>query len=183
MKGHFLTQVFNPFVVKSSYFNKKNLTLKHFTSLFIIQFIALVVSAQNYGNIEFIENKGQWDKSVQYKGSVSNGTFFIRNGGFTVVQHNPRDFAYVARFLHGFNPDGRPVSPNDRIILHSHAYHVDFVGASPGLRTLPDKIIPTYNNYFKGNDASRWAGDCHIFQAITLKDVYPDVDVRYYTDN
>ena len=25
--------------------------------------------------------------------------------------------------------------------------------------------------------------DCRIYQAITLKDVYPNVDVRYYTDN
>ena len=25
--------------------------------------------------------------------------------------------------------------------------------------------------------------DCQIYQAITLKNVYPNVDVRYYTDN
>ena len=51
------------------------------------------------------------------------------------------------------------------------------------LQIIPDKIIPTYNNYFIGNDPSKWASECHIYQAITLKNVYPDVDVRYYTDN
>ncbi|MGH2553356.1 MAG: PKD domain-containing protein, partial [Chitinophagaceae bacterium] len=30
---------------------------------------------------------------------------------------------------------------------------------------------------------SKWAGDCRIYQAINLYNVYPNIDVRYYTDN
>ena len=51
-----------------------------------------------------------------------------------------------------------------------------------GLRLIPDKPIPTYNNYFIGNNPSKWAADCKIYQGITIKEVYPGVDVRYYTD-
>jgi gliding motility-associated-like protein len=183
MRGHFLTQVFNPSFKKFGYFNINNFTLKRFLVFAALIAPAFAATAQSYNNIEFIENKGQWDSRVQYKGNVSNGTFFIRSGGFTVVQHNPVDFAGVSRFLHGQNADGSPVKPTDKFVLRSHAWDVDFIGASPGIKTVPDKVIPTYNNYFIGNDQSKWAGDCKIYQAITLKDVYPNIDVRYYTDN
>ena len=70
-----------------------------------------------------------------------------------------------------------------KLTVRSHAYNVDFVGASPNMQVVPDKPLPTYNNYFIGNDPSKWASECRIYQAITLKNVYPNVDVRYYTDN
>jgi hypothetical protein len=117
MKSRFLTQVFNPDLIFISYFNRNNYTLKRFllfTTLLVFTFAA---SAQSHNNIEFIENKGQWDNSVLYKGDVSNGAFFIRSGGFTVLQHNPVDFANVGKFLHGQNPDGSPVSPDQQQIL------------------------------------------------------------------
>ena len=183
IRRHFLTQVFNPFLLKIGYFNTNNLTLKRFFFLATLFFTAFAGTAQSHNNIEFIENKGQWDSRVQYKGDVSNGSFFIRSGGFTVVQHNPADFAGVARFLHGHTAEGLPVKPTDKFVLHSHSWNVDFVGASANIKTVADKVISTYNNYFIGNDESKWASDCHIYQAITLKDVYPNIDVRYYTDN
>ena len=101
MKDFFLTQVFNPFLLKFSYFNINNLTLKRFLIFATLHISAFAATAQSYNNIEFIENKGQWDSRVQYKGNVSNGAFFIRSGGFTVLQHKPEDFATASRFLHG----------------------------------------------------------------------------------
>ncbi|TAL41574.1 MAG: hypothetical protein EPN92_12770, partial [Chitinophagaceae bacterium] len=66
--------------------------------------------------------------------------------------------------------------------LRSHAYNVDFVGASPGYEIIPDKPLSAINNYYIGNDPSKWGPGCRIFQAVTLKNVYPNVDVRYYTE-
>jgi gliding motility-associated-like protein len=183
MKGYFLTQVFNPHLTFFSYFNRNNYTLKRITLFTALLISSFALSAQSYNNIEFIENKGQWDSRVLYKGDVSNGSFFIRSGGFTVVQHNPVEYANVGKFLHGQNPDGSPVSPNQTMVLNSHAYHVDFLETSADIRTVPSKVIQTYNNYFIGNDQSKWGKNCKIFQAVTLENVYPNVDVRYYTDN
>jgi gliding motility-associated-like protein len=183
MQRAFLTQVFNPIPVKFSYFNKKQLTLKTPLALLLLLISFSCSLAQGPGNIEFVENKGQWDDRVQFKGSVSGGSFLIRNGGFTIVQHNAADLAALGRFSHGFKMDGSLVTAEDKIVVRSHAYHVDFVGASAQLKTVPDKLIPTYNNYFIGNNPSKWASNCQIFQAITMQDVYPNVDVRYYTDN
>ena len=183
MKGHFLTQVFNPYITFISYFNRNKNTLKKALIIAALLLSFYAATAQNYNNIEFVENKGQWDNRVLYKGDVSNGSFFIRDGGFTVLQHNPVDFENVGRMLHGQNADGSPVRSDQKLILHSHAYNVDFVGASPNIKNIPSKVIPTYNNYLIGNDPSKWGQGCKIFQAVTLENVYPNIDVRYYTDN
>ena len=157
--------------------------------IFFIAFLASAypVFAQDYNNIEFIENKGQWESPVKFKGEVNAGAVFIRSGGFTILQHNQQDWA-VLQSVHDHNkerPPGTIISARSdgRFVLRSHAYNVDFVGASPTMQVVPDKAIPAYNNYFLGSDPSKWASECHIYQAVTLKDVYPNVDVRYYTYN
>lgn len=183
MRRHFLTQIFDLSFLKICYFNTNKLTLKKLTIFTAFIFAAIPAVSQSHNNIEFIENKGQWDNRVLYKGDVSNGAFFIRDGGFTVLQHNPVDYAKVATFRHGQKEDGSPVLPGDKIVLRSHAWDVDFLGASTDIKAVADKPVQTYNNYFIGSDQSKWAGNCHLYQAITLKDVYPNIDVRYYTDN
>jgi hypothetical protein len=179
MKRHFLTQYFNPFLANISYFNRNILTLKRFFIFSALLLPAFVTVAQSYNNIEFVENKGQWDSRVQYKGTVSNGAFFIRDGGFTVVQYHPVDFSNTMKLLH----ENQPGIPDDKFMVRTHAFHVDFLGASTNISTRADKPVSTVNNYFTGTDPSKWAGDCHIYQAIGLQNVYPNIDVRYYTDN
>lgn len=183
MKNQLLTEVLNPFMAFFGYFKAKIITLKRLTLTLALLSAFLTIFGQSYNNIEFIQNKGQWDSQVLYMGNVSNGAFFLREGGFTMVQHNPVDFANLARFIHNQRSDGNLIKPGDQITVRSHAWNVDFLGASKSIKQIPEKVIPTYNNYFFGNDPSKWAGDCKIYQAITLKDVYPDIDVRYYTDN
>ena len=75
--------------MKFGYFNTaKLITLKRSLSFTIALFACCAVYAQ--GNIEFIENKGQWDSRVRYKGAVGNGDFFIRDNGVTVVRNTTR---------------------------------------------------------------------------------------------
>ena len=142
----------------------------------LIIFAAFAVSsvpviAQDYNNIEFIENKGQWDSHVKFKGEVNAGAVFVRSTGFTILQHNQQDFAALQTITHSrnHNPTGAAARSNDKIVVRSHSYNIDFVGASSNMKVILDKVIPTYNNYFLGNDPSKWASDCHIYQAITLK--------------
>ena len=65
--------------------------------------------------------------------------------------------------------------------LHLHSYRVSFVGASDAVGIIPDKAVASYNNYFIG-DKKRWAARCRIFQGVLYKNLYPGIDVHYYTD-
>jgi gliding motility-associated-like protein len=140
--------------------------------------LTTVAAAQDFNNIEFIQNKGQWDSRIKYKGDVSNGEVFVRSTGFTIVQHNPKDYQAVQASVHDRNKE-----TTAWMVIRSHAWDVDFVGGSPNMQVVADKPAPGYNNYFSGSDPSKWASECKIYQAITLKEVYPNVDVRYYTYN
>lgn len=159
-------------------------TLKNLLTTIVCIAVSLVVSAQDYNNIEFIENKGQWDDRVKFRADVNAGAIFVRSSGFTILQHNQQDYAAMQAVFHEHSKAAAAsLTKNGKIVIRSHAYNVDFIGASPKMQVVPDKVVSTYNNYFIGNDPSKWAEQCRIYQGITLKEVYPGVDVRYYTYN
>ena len=132
-------------------------------------------------NIEFIENKGQWDEHVRFMGQVPNGAFFIHNNGFTVLQHDAEGWEQLHEATHDHTIKGQSIRSSG-LVVKSHAYRVDFLEANKNAEVLPDKPLFSYNNYFIGNDPSKWASNCRIYQGITIKDIYPFVDVRYYSD-
>ena len=125
--------------------------------------------------MEFIQNKGQWDTKINYKGDFSSGAFFLHKNGFTVNLNDTSDLRKL--FGHGH----AKVENIKDFIFHSFAYNVSFVGANPNPEIVPDKPLPTYNNYFIGNDKNKWAGDCKIYNAVTYKNIYPNIDIRYYS--
>ena len=143
--------------------------------------IVFFASQRLNAQMEFIENKGQWHNNVKYRGDFKTGSFFLESKGFTVMLHDTNDVKNLSESMHGHTPD-KSVQMPESFTLHSFAYKVNFLGASTKVQTLPDKPIPTHNNYFLGNDKSSWAGDCKLYQAVTYKDVYPNIDLRYYSN-
>ena len=163
-----------------------------FYSSFFLPFILAGLSS--FAQLQFIENKGQWDSKVAFKSDISNGAFFLQKNGFIVVLHNEDDLKNFSDHQHNhLNIDSiRAVSKDnnnrsslpqkDNFIIRSHAYRVNFLGASTNVQITPDKALATYNNYFIGNDKSKWKGGCKIYQGVTYKNMYPGIDIRYYTD-
>ena len=150
--------------------------------LLCFTFPATVLKAQ-HGNIEFIENKGQWDSRIKFLGQANSGAFYVQQKGFMVLQHNPSDLDRVAEYIHRRGSALEKNARQSRDTLRSHAYQVEFLNANENPQIIADKPLPGYNNYFIGNDPSKWASDCKVYQGITVKDVYPNVDVRYYSNN
>ena len=132
-----------------------------------------------FSQMEFIENKGQWDKNIKYKGSFSTGSFFLEQQGFSVLIHDGKDLNKIAKLMHG-GSDSTAVE-NDNTILHSHAYRVNFLGSNPKNIVYAEKPMNTYNNYYIGDDKSKWKSGCKIYQSIIYKGIYTNIDVRYYS--
>lgn len=133
--------------------------------------------------MEFIQNKGQWDKKVNYRGDFSNGSFFLESKGFTVLMHKADDVVKMSEYTHGTSKKIYTKGNNpDTFTLHSAVYKVTFLGANTNSERIPDKPSIAYNNYFIGNDPAQWAGNCKIFGAVTYKNIYPNIDLRYYSN-
>ena len=97
---------------------------------------------------------------------VPAGAIYIHKSGYTVVQHNPKDWEKLYEAGHGHSLDN--TAPNLRLNnaefqIKSHAYTVNFLDASSKQQVIADKAIQTRNNYYIGNDPSKWATDCKIY--------------------
>jgi hypothetical protein len=128
------------------------------------------LSAQTGGfpNLEFVENRGQWDTAVKFRAQMGTGTFFLEKKGFTVLLMDTADLRAMAAGIHGdsrsfFHPSGKTASTG---VLHYHVYRVSFENASDRVQITPDKPLPSYNNYFIGKNPSRWAGRGKLYQGV-----------------
>lgn len=144
--------------------------------------LTLSVLAQHATPIQFIENKGQWDNPVRFMANVSGGALYVHQNGFTVLQHNEKDWHQLEERMH-HHQENDGAMKQAPLVVHSHAYRVSFANASPKATVLADKPLPTHTNYFIGNDPSKWASNCKVYQGITIQNIYPGIDVRYYSDN
>ena len=141
------------------------------------------VSAQY---LQFIENKGQWDNSVKFKSDFKGGEVYLNPSGYRVVLHNKDQLKALAKYFSDHKDSSeRQTSAKapDNFVLHSHAYQISFLNADSNAIGIPDKPLSLFNNYFIGNDSSKWRTDCKIYNGITYKNVYKNVDIRYYSDN
>jgi len=166
------------------------------------------VYAQQY--LEFVENKGQWHSSIQFKGDLNTGAFALRpDGGYKMLLYNPEDIAKRNGMIH--RPHSTDKNGGDNHVhqtanvtynqiennkvqtenlingdvfvpVRGHVYEVKFLNANPNPTAIPDKVQDSYNNYFLGKDASKWASGCKIYAAVTYTNIYPNIDIRYYTD-
>jgi hypothetical protein len=59
-------------------------TRVRFVYIFFLLFVGVIrLFAQD--NLQFIENKGQWEAAIHYKSEVPSGAFFLEKNGFTVL--------------------------------------------------------------------------------------------------
>jgi gliding motility-associated-like protein len=168
----------------------------------LVLIAALRIAAQSGpSTFEFVENKGQWDKKVKFKGELPSGDFYLQQNGFTVVQYNTDDLFRYLRQRHRADEHGAyepkqtgkkpkidivkpsPDNPSKDWNIRAHAYRVQFLNGNEQSEMTPDKFISAGTNYFIGNDPSKWARNVRTFQAVTYRNVYPNIDVRYYSES
>lgn len=164
-----------------------------------------VLTPANAQYVQFTENKGQWNSNVLFTGDAGASSVFLQKQGYKVLLNDTNDLKKIQGYYGGHqkegasaqehpgqgyafvNSDGLSSSKipgnNTGLVLHSHTYEVTFTGASQNPQVVADKAVLGYSNYFKGNDSTKWASGCKTYQAVLYKNMYPGIDVRYYTNN
>jgi len=128
--------------------------------------------------VQFVENKGQWNNEIKYKTNVRNGAMFITDKGFVYNYANAEEFKALAEDHD--NDHFSPEKKKDQII-HMHAYRVNFLGANKGIRYTTAQKDKTYFNFFIGNDHSKWQSRVGLYGKITQGNVYNGIDVSIYS--
>ncbi|MBO7490284.1 MAG: gliding motility-associated C-terminal domain-containing protein [Bacteroidales bacterium] len=120
--------------------------------------------------ILFSENKGQWEKQVLYRSMMGGITLFAERDCFTfVVQHPEND-----------NLNHRKSERSLKRRYRQHSYRMHFVGSNCGTVTGDEKEL-CHENYFIGNDRSRWATNVGVYGSLIYKDLYDGIDMKVYT--
>ena len=65
--------------------------------------------------------------------------------------------------------------------VHGQMYEMHFEGSRPHPDIEPDHPSAVYYNYFIGTDPARWATHVQAFEAVTYKQIYPNVDIRVFS--
>lgn len=140
-----------------------------FTVLLLLLFPFLLLAqhhrvAPSFSQLKFIENKGQWDKSIDFKCSVPGGTAFFseRSIAYTFEQQEDNNT---------LNPHYRPP------VINRHNLIIDFVKAQKATISGHSKWSGKWN-YLRGNDHSKWKTGIESFQQITYDQLYEGISME-----
>lgn len=125
--------------------------------------------------IEFKENKGQWEENVMFRAKIPAGDLFLENNALTYRFFKEEDLIKIDELHHQFikNPT------HQDSIINTHAFKVEFKNSlTPTFKK--DAIRPDYENYFVGNDQSKWASNVKKYEEITYKELYKNIDLKFY---
>jgi len=118
----------------------------------------------------FKENKGQWNPKVLFKTNLLDGAMFLEKKGIT---YHFIDKSYVRES----HTNKNYIFPDS---IHGHVVKVNFLGANNNPAIHSSRKAPHYENYFIGNDSSRWASNVRIYNEVLYSEMYPNIDFKIY---
>ena len=133
--------------------------------------LILLLNIFSFSQNAFVENKGQWHPNVLFKYTLSHGALFAEKNCITYSFYDPEPIIKAK------------VEKNSKVEkINFHAYKLTFIDAK---NTFPIGI-DTYNdyeNYFIGNDPSKWATKVKRYKKIMWKNIYDGIDYVLYTNS
>ncbi|MBK7032749.1 MAG: hypothetical protein IPH49_05690 [Ignavibacteria bacterium] len=128
----------------------------------------------------FIENKGQWDRRVQ---------FLLRSGGLDTwitdrgVVYDVYQMTPSKKSGKHNTPDVQGMKDKERAMdRRGHVIGINFIGASAATTARGIDPQPGYHNYFIGNDKTKWASHVALYGRAEVQGLYPGVDAVFYLD-
>jgi len=130
--------------------------------------------------LAFTKNMGQWDDRVLFRANAGSATMWFTKEGVT--------YEFTRRIdKNGTNPmasldsriRGNDTQPDnvEQLVLTAK-----FIGANPNPEVVAEGQMEYKCNYFIGNEPMKWHTDVPSYEAITLKDIYPGIDLKYSGD-
>ncbi len=144
---------------------KKISVFLHITFLSVLY---LSCYSQKSSDIQFIENRGQWNKNIIFKLPMHGGDIYFEGGTTTFCLYDKSKYGL---YKHGEIKDS---------IIFGHTYKMNLESFNPNFKVIKENPSKHYYNYFIGNDKSKWKGDVKAYQQVYLQDIYNGIDQIFY---
>ena len=147
------------------------------------------IQSLNKMPLAFTKNMGQWNERVLFRANAGGATMwftkesvtyqFMRTlGGHSSESWNPgwKRLQLDSSFRWNDKPGGNDM---ERDSVEQLVLTAKFLGANPNPEIIAESQMEYRCNYFLGNEPMKWHTDVPNYEAITLKDIYPGIDLKY----
>ena len=152
------------------------------TSILLCFFISKIDAqkkTQSNSSFKFIENKGQWDSSVKFATDIPGGKIYLKNTGITYALIDAKG---ITEARHHHNEPSKNSQAKNANLNKIYTTHVDFIGATSIPTVISNGESEEVYNFYLGNDPTKWADNCKAYNVIIYKDIYPGVDLKFYSN-
>lgn len=122
-------------------------------------------------NLNYIQNKGQWNKEVLYKSAFRGGTVFLEKNAFTYLFYPKEGIDY---FYHNHQ--------DSNSMVQFHSIKMNFENVIENHEFIEEDKQVHYQNYFIGNDSKKWATKVSSFKSITYKNLYQGISLKTFSN-
>jgi len=131
--------------------------------------------------ISFTENHGQWGDKTLFKAEAGGATFYFCKDEVAYIFTRDTDELEESPLPKRAVMPGMPdKSDKPRYKKEIMLIRAEFIGANPNPEIVGEDRLSHNCNYFYGNDPTKWRTDVPNYSAITYKDIWPGIDLRYH---
>lgn len=155
----------------------RGLAIQLFTTV-ILQFFFLSRVDAGPG-LQFIENKNQWDRDVDFGIKIPGGTMHITAQGFRYYLLDEEKMEELHDQTHGMTDEatGARIGKEN---INGHFVTMDWLGSNAST-PVPFNKLKTYYNYFIGADPARWASKAFAYGGVVYPALYDGIDLKVYS--
>jgi gliding motility-associated-like protein len=147
----------------------------HFLPSLLVFLSGALLANNNY--LSYSSNKGQWENNILYKADLNNGALYLEKDRITVSVFDKQEYLYRKQHLH----HSETYKPKLHDYLDFFAYQVIFNHSNKNVTISNEVPTEGYNNYFIGNDKSKWRSKVLSYQMVTYHDLYEKIDLKHYS--
>jgi PKD repeat protein len=134
--------------------------------------ILFSIACSGYGQLRFIENKGQWPDEVKFRAQLSGASIYLMEDGIRY------DLTEAAGFEHG--PGDVHEIPEK---ISHHVIDMSFEkGKKTSVKIYGKKQLPGSYNFFLGSDPSKWGSNASAFEEVVYENAFEQVDIHFYPE-
>ena len=131
--------------------------------------------------LSFEENAGQKDNRVQFSAHGQGFALFLTKDSmvFDFVR-KIEDEADIGQKK--ASPDHHDPHKREKPVKFQHeALYIEFLDINKNIEVVGEDMLSGKSNYFIGNNPDKWHTDINHFTKIRYKNIYPGIDLLYYS--
>jgi len=133
--------------------------------------------------LPFTKNEGQWAPGILFRTNADGATvWFTTTGVYYQITRRIQRTDSVGIVSGRANPLHLPGHEFERDSVETLLIKATFVDANLNPEVVAEGMLEYKCNYFLGNDPAKWRTDVPNYSAVTLRGIYPGIDVKYSGD-